>query len=100
MKVLPPYLIFLGDAPDRLIAKTGAGIADWAPERCAGQLRLSAGTVDLGLPDMTIEAARAAGVKTLVVGTASPGGAMDDRWLAHPAQLTRRAACSGRRDGV
>ena len=81
MQVTPPYLIFLGDAPDRLIAKTGAGIVDWAPERCAGQLRLSDGTVDLGLPDMTIEAAQAAGVKTLVVGTASPGGALDDSWI-------------------
>jgi len=81
MKVIPPYLIFLGDAPDRLIAKTGAGIVDWAPERCAGQLRLTAGTVDLGLPDMAIEAARGAGVKTLVVGTASPGGALDSSWI-------------------
>ncbi|MEA1942527.1 MAG: DUF1611 domain-containing protein [Pseudomonadota bacterium] len=81
MAITPPYLVFLGDAPDRLIAKTGAGIVDWAPERCAGQLRLGAETVDLGLPDMTIAQAQAAGVKTLVVGTASPGGQLDDSWL-------------------
>lgn len=81
MKITPPYLVFLGDAPDRLIAKTGAGIVDWAPERCAGQLRLTAQAVDLGLPDMTIAEAVAAGARTLVVGTASPGGQLGEHWL-------------------
>ena len=80
MQVTPPYLIFLGDAPDRLIAKTGAGIVDWAPERCAGQLRLSDGTVDLGLPDMTLAEAKEAGVRTVVVGVANRGGIISPAW--------------------
>ena len=35
-----PYLMFLGDAPDQLAAKTAQGIVHWRPEWCAGQLRL------------------------------------------------------------
>ena len=35
-----PYLLFIGDAPDQLAAKTAAGIAFWRPEICLGQLRL------------------------------------------------------------
>ena len=34
-----PYLIFLGDVPDALAAKTGLGIVDWRPEWCLGQFR-------------------------------------------------------------
>jgi hypothetical protein len=40
MVIDPPYLIFLGDVPDALAAKTGLGIVDWRPEWCIGQLRL------------------------------------------------------------
>ncbi len=80
VQVSPPYLLFLGDTQQRLIAKTGAGVADWAPDRCAGQLRLTRETVDLGLPDMTIDEAKAAGVRTLVVGTASLGGQFSEAW--------------------
>src|SRR5438270_5537888 len=35
-----PYLLFIGDAPDQLAAKTADGIAFWRPEICLGQLRL------------------------------------------------------------
>jgi len=80
MKISPPYLLFLGDAPDRLIAKTASGVVDWAPERCAGQLRLTGRTVDLGLPEMSVAQARDAGVKTFVVGTAAPGGQFSEAW--------------------
>jgi hypothetical protein len=38
MVIEPPYLIFLGDVPDALAAKTGLGIVDWRPEWCIGQL--------------------------------------------------------------
>src|SRR5215469_7197035 len=34
-----PYLLFLGDAPDQLAAKTAAGVAYWRPEKCVGQFR-------------------------------------------------------------
>lgn len=76
-----PYLLFLGDAPDALAAKVAQGIKDWRPEHCAGQLRLDGCKADLGLPDMTVSEARAAGAQTLVVGAANRGGVISPLWL-------------------
>src|SRR5437879_1843658 len=75
-----PYLLFIGDAPDQLAAKTAAGIAFWRPEICRGQLRLPGCKADLGLPDMNIEEAAAAGVKTVIVGTTNRGGVLGEGW--------------------
>ena len=58
-------MLFLGDAPDQLAAKTADGIARWRPELCVGQLRLPKCKADIGLPDMTLEEASAAGAQTL-----------------------------------
>lgn len=77
-----PYLIFLGTETTKTYAKTGAGLAHWRPELCMGQTRLPGGTVDLGLPEHTVESAAAAGAKTLVIGTAVVGGAIPEAWLA------------------
>jgi uncharacterized NAD-dependent epimerase/dehydratase family protein len=75
-----PYLMFLGDAPDQLAAKTAAGVAHWRPEICVGQLRLPGCKADLGLADMTIEEAARAGVKTVIVGTTNRGGVLGEGW--------------------
>ena len=75
-----PYLLFLGDARDDLAAKTAQGIASWRPDWCAGQLRLPGCKADIGLPDMTIAQAKAAGVKTMIVGTANAGGVIPPEW--------------------
>jgi uncharacterized NAD-dependent epimerase/dehydratase family protein len=75
-----PYLLFLGDAPDALAAKVAQGIRDWRPENCVGQLRLPGCKADLGLPDMELAAARAAGAKTLVIGVANRGGVISQAW--------------------
>jgi len=40
MQISPPYLMFLGDVPDQLAAKTAQGIVDWRPDWCLGQWRL------------------------------------------------------------
>jgi hypothetical protein len=40
MPIATPYLLFLGDVPDVLAAKTAYGIVDWRREWCVGQLRL------------------------------------------------------------
>jgi uncharacterized NAD-dependent epimerase/dehydratase family protein len=77
----PPYLLFLGEETSPVYAKTAAGLAQWRPELCAGQIVLPGGTVDLGIPTMTVAKAAEAGVKTLVIGTAPVGGAIPDRWL-------------------
>src|SRR5471030_260089 len=75
-----PYLMFLGDAPDQLAAKTAAGVAHWRRDHCLGQLRLSGCGADLGLPDLTIDEAARAGAKTVIVGIANRGGAIATPW--------------------
>lgn len=76
-----PYLLYLGDCPDDHHAKTGAGIAFWRPEKCAGQMRLPECPVDLGLPEMSVDTAVDAGIRTAVVGVAPVGGAIPDHWI-------------------
>ncbi|MDH2326501.1 DUF1611 domain-containing protein [Cereibacter sp. SYSU M97828] len=75
-----PYLLFLGDAPDALAAKVAQGIKDWRPEFAVGQFRMEGCRADMGLPDLTIAEAKAAGVKTLVIGVANRGGVISPAW--------------------
>src|SRR6056297_797759 len=75
-----PYLLFLGDAPDMLAAKVAIGIRDWRPDNALGQIRLPGCGADLGLRDMTLEEARAAGARTLVIGVANRGGVISKEW--------------------
>ncbi len=81
MALKTPYLMFLGDAPDQLAAKTAAGVVHWRPDICLGQLRLEGCNADLGLPDMTLEAAFEAGARTIIVGVANRGGVMGQSWV-------------------
>jgi uncharacterized NAD-dependent epimerase/dehydratase family protein len=76
------YLLFLGDAKETLDLKTACGLVDWARERCAGQWRLTGGTVDLGIPDLAFDEARTAGAQTLVIGATPFGGAIAPAWVA------------------
>ncbi len=80
MQIKQPYLMFLGDVPDQLAAKTAHGIVDWRREWCLGQLRLPGCKADLSIPDMTIAEARNAGAQTMVVGVANAGGTLPDHW--------------------
>jgi len=82
MEIATPYLLFLGDVPDALAAKTALGIVDWRPEWCKGQLRLAGCRADAEIPDMTIAEARAAGVRTMIVGAVNAGGVLPDHWVA------------------
>ena len=81
LEIPRPFLVFMGDVPDRGSAKTGLGLVDWRREWCAGQWRLPGCGVDLGLPEMTPAAAAAAGVRTLVIGAAPDGGRIPGHWL-------------------
>jgi len=76
-----PYLMFLGDAADDLAAKTARGIVHWRPDWCKGQLSLDGCKTTLGLPEMSLEDAAAAGCRTLVVGIANRGGVIPDAWI-------------------
>jgi uncharacterized NAD-dependent epimerase/dehydratase family protein len=82
MQIKQPYLMFLGDVPDQLAAKTAHGIVDWRRDWCIGQLRLPGCKADLGIPDMSIAEAAAAGAKTMIVGVANAGGVLPDHWTA------------------
>ncbi|MEM9967086.1 MAG: N-acetyltransferase DgcN [Pseudomonadota bacterium] len=75
-----PYLLFLGDAPDQLAAKVAQGIKDWRPENAVGQYRMAGCQADVGLTDMTLAQAKAAGAKTLVIGVANRGGVISEAW--------------------
>ena len=75
-----PYLLFLGDAPDQLAAKVAQGIKDWRPENAVAQFRMAGCNADLDLADMTLEQAKAAGAKTLVIGVANRGGVISAAW--------------------
>lgn len=46
-----------------------------------GQFHLAGGTVDLGLPEHSIESAAKAGAKSLLIGTAVVGGAIPESWI-------------------
>jgi uncharacterized NAD-dependent epimerase/dehydratase family protein len=81
MKINNPYLMFIGDVPDQLAAKTADGVAHWRPDWCVGQVRLEGCKADLGLPDMSVTEAAAVGVKTLVVGVTNQGGYFADSWV-------------------
>lgn len=77
----PPYLVFFGDVREHVNAKTGLGIAYWAPERCVGQMNFAGCTVESGLPEMSVAEALGAGVQTVVIGVAPTGGQLEDTWL-------------------
>jgi uncharacterized NAD-dependent epimerase/dehydratase family protein len=81
MQIAQPYLMFLGDVPDALAAKTAYGIVDWRPEWCLGQLRLPGCAADLGLPDLTVPEAAERGARTMVVGVVNAGGVLPEHWI-------------------
>lgn len=80
MHIAHPYLLFLGDAPDMLAAKTAIGVAGWRPDWCLGQLRLPGCQADLGLEDTGLREAADRGARTLVIGVANRGGVIDAAW--------------------
>ena len=82
LQLKAPYLIFIGDVETQLYAKTGLGIVQWCPELVAGQLRFAGNTLDLGVPELSVQQAAAAGVKSIIVGVAPIGGVIEDRWIA------------------
>ncbi len=85
----PPYLLFLGDVGDDGHAKTAHGIAFWRPDLCAGQMRFPGCGANTGLPELDVEGAVAAGVRTAIIGVASTGGLLLDSWLPALAELAR-----------
>lgn len=75
-----PYLILVGDIADPMYAKTGFGIVHWRSADVAGQYRFPGCPVDLGVPDMNVQQAAEAGVRSLIIGVAPVGGSIPDSW--------------------
>lgn len=91
IELRPPYLLFIGDMQDRTYAKTALGLVHWRSNLVAGQLRLDSKAVDLEVPDMDLEAAVRAGVRSLVIGVATIGGVIPETWW----EVIRAAARAG-----
>lgn len=80
MVIEQPYLLFLGDAPDELAAKTAFGVFEWRPDACIGQVRLPGCIPKLDLPEMSLSQGVGQGAKTLLIGVANRGGVIPDAW--------------------
>ncbi len=81
MKLQTPYLLFLGDAKEVLSLKVAKGIVDWRPELCVGEIALADCAVTLGVPQLSLAAAKAQGARTLVVGMNNSGGTIAANWV-------------------
>jgi uncharacterized NAD-dependent epimerase/dehydratase family protein len=86
-----PFVVFLGDITAEIFAKTGLGLVQWRAGECVGQVRLPGAGIDAGVPDVDVAAAKAAGARTLIVGSAAVGGGVPDSWLP----TLREAAAAG-----
>ncbi len=75
-----PYLLFIGDATDKLSIKMAQGPVDWSPEQCLGELSVTGCTVTTGLPQLSIAQAAKMGAKSFVLGFANSGGVLDAKW--------------------
>lgn len=76
-----PFVVFLGDITAEIFAKTGLGLVQWRAGECVGQVRLPGAGISAGVPDVDIAGAKAAGARTLIVGSAAVGGGVPDAWL-------------------
>lgn len=77
-----PYLLFIGDCANEAFAKTAYGIRDWAGADVVGQQCFPGCRVDLGLAELTAEAAVAAGARSFVVAVAPAGGQLPEHWVS------------------
>ena len=84
-----PFVVFLGDITAETYAKTGVGLIQWRPGECVGQIRLASSTFDAGVPDVTPAAARAAGARSLIIGSAAVGGVVPAGWVPALCEAAR-----------
>jgi uncharacterized NAD-dependent epimerase/dehydratase family protein len=77
-----PFVVFFGDINEESWGKTGLGLVQWRPEACAGQVRLPGCGVDAGVPDLSVAAAKSAGARSLIIGSAAVGGGVPAHWVA------------------
>ena len=90
ISIRKPYLVLVGDEIDRGYAKTGCGIVDWCRDDVIGQLRFSADAVDLGVPDLDVEAAAGQGAGSRFEGTVRWSTLLTSRTSPSPTTHARR----------
>ena len=83
------YLVFIGEVSDLTYAKTASGMVQWCPDQVAGQLRFSGNTLDLGVPDLTLQQAVDAGARSFIIGVAPVGGTLSDQWVSVICEAAR-----------
>jgi uncharacterized NAD-dependent epimerase/dehydratase family protein len=81
LKLPSPYLLFLGDTTEPQYAKTAFGLRDWAPTKCIGEWACATGTVTTGLPRLSPAEAHKRGARSMVIGVANIGGAINASWM-------------------
>lgn len=75
-----PYLVFVGDIGSSAYAKTGCGLVHWRKDLVKGQLRFPGNSLDLGVPDLSLDQAAEVGVNSLIIGVAPVGGSIQRHW--------------------
>lgn len=83
MQIIPPYLLFIGDATDQLSIKMAQSVADWKPELCIGECQVEGCSVTTGLSSLSIEEAAQKGANTFVLGFANSGGILEEKWVPY-----------------
>ena len=81
LRIPRPYLLFLGAETSPPHAKTAFGLRDWAPEHCLAEYALPGATVSTGLPRLSPGEAHHRGARSLVIGVAQSGGAIEPAWV-------------------
>jgi uncharacterized NAD-dependent epimerase/dehydratase family protein len=82
IKIQEPYLLFVGDAENKIQAKTATGIAYFKPEKCVGYIKSAESPVVFdNLPELSLADAKAKGAKTLILGLANMGGYIPENWI-------------------
>src|SRR5690606_9113680 len=76
------FLLYLGNAPDELSAKTARGLVQFRPEWCVGQWRGPECKTSVHIADMDAAQGRAAGARTMIVGVANAGGRLGKEAVA------------------
>ncbi len=74
--IAAPYLLYLGHSDDAIGIKTSRGLAAFRGDDCVGEFRHDDCPLTLGLPRLSIDEARGAGARTLVLGIANAGGVL------------------------
>lgn len=81
LSIKAPYLLFLGNENLQLAIKMSRGIAEWRPELCVGEISGPTSNLTVGLKQLTMDEAVAAGARTFVLGLANSGGIISKSWI-------------------